>query len=152
MTPTTIKKRIVAQRAEYVLKMVSEIRSLPLENPGMFSSENRNIWAAESCLRRALEALLDLGRHILAKCFAKGVTTYKQVAEELEREMVLSPENAALLKILAGYRNRMVHFYDEITPEELYTVCREELDDLLKIRKAFLDWIKANPDRIDEKL
>lgn len=152
MTPTTAKKRIVAQRAEYVLQMVSEIRRLPLENAGAFSSDKRNIWAAESCLRRALEALLDLGRHILAKCFAKGVTEYKKIAEELEKEKVLSPGNATLLTTLAGYRNRMVHFYDEISPEELYAICTTELDDLLNIRDAYLEWIKANPERVDETL
>jgi hypothetical protein len=72
MTPTRARKRIVAQRTEYVLEMVSEIRRLPLESLEVFSSDKRNVWAAESCLRRALEALLDLGRHILAKCFARA--------------------------------------------------------------------------------
>jgi len=132
--------------------MVSEIRCLPLENLEIFSSEKRNVWAAESCLRRALEALLDLGRHILAKCFAKGVTEYKQVAEHLEKEGVLSPANAKLLRTLAGYRNRMVHFYDEITTEELHGICTRDLDDLLRVRDAYLQWIRANPDKVDETL
>lgn len=35
-----------------------------------------------------------------------------------------------LLKILAGYRNRMVHFYHEITPKELYEICSGELEDI----------------------
>ena len=47
--------------------MVSEIRALPLSDKEAFFSDRRDVWAAESCLRRALEALLDLGRHILAK-------------------------------------------------------------------------------------
>lgn len=152
MTPTTARKRTVAQRVDYVSQMVSEIRRLPLETWEVFSAEKKNIWAAESCLRRALEALLDLGRHLLAKCFAKGVTEYKQIAEELEKEKVLTPENAALLRTLAGYRNRMVHFYDEITPKELYTLCNEQLDDLLIVRDAYLNWIRANPERVDETL
>jgi len=53
---------------------------------------------------------------------------------------------------LAGYRNRMVHFYHEVTFEELYEICRGELGDLLKIRNAFLEWIRINPDQIDETL
>lgn len=152
MTPTTARKRTVAQRADYVSQMVSEIRHLPLETWEAFSADKRNIWAAESCLRRALEALMDLGRHLLAKCFAKGVTEYKQIAEELEKEKVLTPQNAALLRTLAGYRNRMVHFYDEITPEELYTLCSEQLGDLLIVRHAYLNWLKDNPEKVDETL
>lgn len=152
MTPTQARKRVVAQRMEYVLEMVSEIRTLPLESLDLFLSDKRNAWAAESCLRRALEALLDLGRHILAKCYAKGVTEYKQVAEEMEKEGILSPGNATLLRTLAGYRNRMVHFYHEITPEELYAICSRKLDDLLVVRDALLRWIKLNPERLDETL
>jgi hypothetical protein len=46
----------------------------------------------------------------------------------------------------------MVHFYDEITSEELYAICTKELDDLLTIRTAYLAWIKANPRMVDETL
>jgi uncharacterized protein YutE (UPF0331/DUF86 family) len=65
---------------------------------------------------------------------------------------VLSHSQALLLVTLAGYRNRMVHFYHEVTFEELYEICRGELGDLLKIRNAFLEWIRINPDQIDETL
>jgi uncharacterized protein YutE (UPF0331/DUF86 family) len=80
------------------------------------------------------------------------VTEYKQIAEELKKEKVLSSEDATLLRTLAGYRNRMVHFYDEITDGELYAICSRELDDLLLIRDAYVAWIKANPEKVDETL
>ena len=45
--------------------------------------------AAESYLRRVLEAVLDLGRHILAKGLGEGTLEYKQVALALQRAGVL---------------------------------------------------------------
>ncbi len=84
MTPTKLNKRILVQRLDYISQMIEEIQSLPLGNPQEFFSDRRNIWSAESCVRRMLEAILDLGRHILAKCFGKGVTEYKKIADELE--------------------------------------------------------------------
>jgi uncharacterized protein YutE (UPF0331/DUF86 family) len=30
---------------------------------------------------------------------------------------------------MAGYRNRMVHFYGEITEKEIYSIIQEELED-----------------------
>lgn len=152
MTPERATKRVVTDRITWVDDMVAEIRRLPLENLEAFTADKRNIWAAESCLRRALEALLDAGRHILAKCFAKGVTEYKQIAAGLGEQGVLSSEDADLLRTLAGYRNRLVHFYDEITPEELYGICSRELDDLITIRDAYVAWLTANPDKVDETL
>jgi len=31
---------------------------------------------------------------------------------------------------MAGYRNRLVHFYEEITPKELYQIITQDLNDL----------------------
>lgn len=63
MTPGSISKRIVLDRLTWVDRMLAEIRSLPLSDQQVFFSDGRNVWTAESCLRRALEALFDLGRH-----------------------------------------------------------------------------------------
>jgi uncharacterized protein YutE (UPF0331/DUF86 family) len=57
--------------------MLADIQSLPLAGLEQFTEERRTIWAAESCLRRALEAMLDLGRHVAAKGLGKGVSEYK---------------------------------------------------------------------------
>ena len=74
MSPNKISKRVVADRLDWIERMVREIHALPLENYATFTSDRRNVWAAESCLRRALEALMDLGRHIAAKSFGRGIT------------------------------------------------------------------------------
>jgi uncharacterized protein YutE (UPF0331/DUF86 family) len=105
--------------------MVDEVRSLPLGSLDEFTSDRRNIGAAESCLRRALQALLDLGRRVLA------------------------PGSAHQLRLLAGYRNRMVHFYQNVTEEELYTICTREIADVLAVRDAFVSWLRNNPECID---
>lgn len=152
MTPGRLSKRVVGDRLDWINEMVAEIKSLPLESYEEFIADTRNVWAAESCLRRALEALLDLGRHILAKCFGRGVSEYKEIAAELEKAQVLSSEGAKLLRILAGYRNRLVHFYHDVTKEELYRICRNDLGDILTIRDAYLNWLRTNPDKIDEML
>lgn len=67
MMPGKLSKRVVSDRLGWAARMLAEIRALPLESRAIFFEDSRNIWAAESCLRRALEALFDLGRHILAK-------------------------------------------------------------------------------------
>jgi len=48
------------------------------------------MWAAESCMRRALEAMLDLGRHVVAKELG-------QWGERVQRDRV-HPTNAYLVK------------------------------------------------------
>ena len=152
MSPGKISKRVVGDRVASVEKMVSEIRSLPFTTYEEFMEDKRNVWAAESCLRRALEALFDIGRHILAKAFGRGVSEYNEIGSELGEVGVLSDKDLEPLRTLGGYRNRLVHFYHEVSAQELFGICKNELDDLLRIKRAYVQWIKKNPNKVDETL
>jgi uncharacterized protein YutE (UPF0331/DUF86 family) len=147
-----ISQRVVADRLDWIDRMVEEIRSLPLNNKDSFFADSRNVWTADACLRRALEALFDLGRHILAKGFGQAPSEYKEVAAALAQTAVLSTDEANLLRLLAGYRNRLIHFYHEVSSEELYQICVGELGDLERISEAYRLWLKANPDMVDTTL
>ena len=152
MRPGKIVKRIVVDRLSIVEEALQDIAKLPLESYDAFTADRRNALSAESCLRRSLEALFDIGRHLLAKGFALGVAEYKEIAGKLGENGVLSSAEATTLRLLAGYRNRMVHFYHEVSQRELYDICAHEIDDLKTIISAYTDWVRANPRLLDESL
>lgn len=152
MTPGSISKLIVLDRLAWIEKMMAEIRKLPISNSSLFLSDSRNVHAAESCLRRALEALLDLGRHILAKGFAEGVTEYKDIAVKLEGHDVITPELAEKMKLMAGYRNRLVHMYHDVIADELFEICHTGLSDFDEISSAIKHWLKIHPEMMDDTL
>jgi uncharacterized protein YutE (UPF0331/DUF86 family) len=152
MTPTGVRTKTVAAKAELIRALLAGIATLPLASPEAFAADPRMVAAGESFLRRALEALLDLGRHVLAKGFGKIVPEYAAVADELGNQGVLPVEVAAKLQVMARYRNRMVHFYDEITPRELYGILVDEREDIAEILAALQTWLAANPDRCDDRL
>jgi len=152
MSPNRISKRVVADRLDWIEKMVREIHTLPLDNYSSFVADRRNFWSAESCLRRALEALMDLGRHIAAKAFGVGITEYKEIADVLKAEGVFGHESHLTFRTLAGYRNRMVHFYHEISEHELFEICSGQLSDISKMAAIIKDWTHRNPEVLDERL
>ena len=108
--------------------------------------------AAESYLRRALEALLDLGRHVLAKGLGEGALEYKQIALGLRRADVLDEACGEVLYEMAGYRNRLTHFYDEVTTAELFDICAQRSADIRRVRDAMLDWLRRHPELVDGEL
>jgi hypothetical protein len=55
-----INKKVVTDRTSWVHKMVEGIKGLPVRNQKEFLQDSRNIAAAESYLRRALEAYSTL--------------------------------------------------------------------------------------------
>ena len=152
MLPGKISKRVVTDRLAWVDRMLNEIRALPLESKAIFMQDSRNIWAAESCLRRALEALFDMGRHISAKGFGEAVTEYKEIAATLKRHDVISSEELRLMQKLAGYRNRLVHFYHEVSPDELYEICASHLGDVETLTSSLRLWLVNHPNLLDETL
>lgn len=44
---------------------------------------------------------------------------------------------------MTGYRNRMVHFYREVTPEELYYIVLSNLKDLENFLREIVAFIRA---------
>jgi uncharacterized protein YutE (UPF0331/DUF86 family) len=152
MTPDHISKRIVVDRLDLIETLLREIRALPLGDQHTFLADRRNVWAAESCLRRSLEALFDLGRHVLAKGYGVGVSEYKEIAIRLHDQGILLDQEAKMMQMLAGYRNRLVHFYHEVSPEELFEICGHRLSDLELIVDAYRRWLKEHPNKLDSTL
>lgn len=144
MTPSKVNLNIVSQRAAWIKEMIENLHDLPIENRQKFLSSKHTVAAAESYLRRALEALFDIGRHILARGYEAPVTEYKEIAQNLFERKILSKKEADILRQIAGYRNRMVHFYHEISPEELQEICAHHLDDIKTILNKLMGWVRKN--------
>jgi uncharacterized protein YutE (UPF0331/DUF86 family) len=152
MSPGKIRAGVIADRTAVVRRMLDGIASLPLGHEQEFLADPRMVAAGESFLRRGLEALFDIGRHLLAKGFAEPAVEYKEIADRLGAHGVLDAARVARLRAMAGYRNRLVHFYAEVTPAELYRILTGHSDDVRDLLDALRGWIAARPDLVDESL
>lgn len=152
MNPSKIRLKTATAKAELIREMLAAIETLPLASEAEFSADPRMVAAGESFLRRSLEGLLDLGRHVLSKGFGKVVPDYAAVADELASQGVLPPEGVAKLRLMARYRNRMVHFYDDILPGELYDILAAKRGDVEEVLAAILSWLADQPAISDNEL
>lgn len=150
MTQIPLSRKVLVNRLSEIerdLARLSEFQGMPLKE----FCDGVHYAAAEHYLRRALEAIFDAGNHILSRLpLAPGERpeTYKAIALALGRHQVVAKEFAeGPLTAMAGYRNRLVHFYDEVTSEELYGIIRNELKDLETFARSLGDII-TNPQRI----
>lgn len=134
MTRGNINLKVVLGRLGIVLEALQELRALPADSLEVFLGDFRNPAAAESLLRRAIESLLDIARHLLAKTFGHGALEPTKVAQlAIERGLVRDPEAGRKLLLLAGYRNRLTHIDSDVTHEELYGTVRDGLGDIEQI-------------------
>lgn len=152
MSPAKIRAGVIADKTAVVCRMLDGISSLPLASEQAFQADRRMVAAGESFLRRGLEALFDIGRHVLAKGFAEPAVEYEEIADRLGVHGVLDAARASRLRAMAGYRNRLVHVYAEVTPAELYRILTRHGDDVLDLLDALRQWIAAHPEMVDEAL
>ena len=121
---------------------LSELRTFSSMTKEAFLSDKKNPPFVESYLRRSLEAVFDIGRHILAKTYGSRVIEYKAIAKELGEKGVITGELTDILLEMAGYRNRMVHFYKEVTPEEMYEIVTKHLLDFDRVIHEIVSFIR----------
>jgi uncharacterized protein YutE (UPF0331/DUF86 family) len=152
VSPSKVRVATVLKKSALVDEMLRGLAALPLETLEAFEEDPRDTAAAESYLRRALEALLDLGRHILAKGLGEGTLEYRQIALALRRAGVVDEAQGTALYDMAGYRNRLTHFYDEVSTAELYDVCAHRGTEVLQVRDAMLEWLRRHPELVDGEL
>ena len=134
MTQGRINLKVVDDLLQVLHACVGDLRKLPAGSFGDFTASFQTPAAAESFLRRAVQSLFDILRHLLAKGFGQGTLEYKELARlAVEKGLVQDPQLGSILRELGGFRNRLTHFYQEVTPEELYGIVKEELGDLEQI-------------------
>ncbi len=133
----------ILELLRFIENCVQELKPFSTLSKEDFLADRKNPPFVESYLRRGLEAVFDIGRHILAKTSGFKEIEYKAIARELGEKEVITKELSEVLYIMAGYRNRMVHFYREITSEELYHITANNLKDFESFIREIVSFIRA---------
>ena len=150
MNSLPLNRKVLVNRLAEIERDLAELekfRMVPLKE----FREGVHYAAAEHYLRRALEAVFDAGNHILSRlplAPSQRPESYKAIAAALGRHQVVSKDYAeGPLSEMAGYRNRLVHFYDEVTQEELYEIIQNQLGDLETFARTIRELIER-PEKI----
>jgi len=113
---------------EYVSLPKSEI----LSNKTLLSAAKYNFIVA-------IQAVIDICHHIVAKLSGKVPDEYGECFLIMKDMGLITPEYAVRLKSMAGFRNILIHLYYEVDDNR---VCKYLNDDLWVIEN-FLDVVKA---------
>ena len=135
-----LNREVLQTRISYIedsLRSLERFKGMPYEE---FHSNSDNFRISFYDLHRALEAVMDIGSHILSIIPGARPSSYKDIPRLLEKHKIIPADFAGdSLTKMAGYRNRMVHFYGEITEREIFDIIQEELADFL----TFITYISA---------
>jgi uncharacterized protein YutE (UPF0331/DUF86 family) len=133
MKQVPLNRETLLSRLSYIEESVKSLGRFKNKSFKEFHANPDNFRIAYYDLQRALEAAMDIGAHILSRIPGARATSYKEIPLLLGKYRIVPLDFAEneLLR-MAGYRNRMVHFYSEITEKELYKIIKENLNDFEK--------------------
>ena len=153
MVISSLNTKLIEDRLGFITKSIVKLKKLSNLDEGRFLTDD-NLAIAESYLRRSLEAIFDIGRHIIAKQAGKGIIEYKEIAGSLGNIGVITSGLTERLRLMAGYRNRLVHLYHEVTDKELFIITQDNLSDIeifvIEI-KEFIQEYKKQKNHIENR-
>jgi uncharacterized protein YutE (UPF0331/DUF86 family) len=108
-----------------------------------FMANTDNLDIAERNLEVAIEAMLDIGNHIIAVMGFNKPEDYFDIFIILGKNRVVDSAFAEKIAPLAGLRNRIIHDYTKIDYELLLRNIKEKLSDF----EEFVEQIVAFAER-----
>lgn len=108
------------------LLKLERLSSLTLEE---FMSDFRNYDSAKYNFIKAIEAMIDIGNHIIARRKLGIPKSFSDTFEILGNNNIISRDKVENYKAMARFRNRLVHFYHRVDDQEVYSILRSNLSD-----------------------
>jgi uncharacterized protein YutE (UPF0331/DUF86 family) len=115
-----IDSEIVLSRLRLITKYYNtlvELNSLSLDK---FLGDFRQQLIVERLLQLMTQAAIDINDHILSKLKSGKSYTNFEAFIELGKYQILTPELAKQIAPSSGLRNRLVHEYDDIDPNQVF--------------------------------
>lgn len=140
-----IEKDVVLKRMNGIEIELAELRRFAEFSFEEFKKE-KGFELGQYHLHRALEGVFNISAHILSRIPGGMATKYRDMAQNLGKFGIAEKQFAETkLTEMANYRNRLVHFYAEVTPEEVYRIIQNDLGDFY-IFLAAVKKVLENPE------
>ncbi len=102
-----------------------------------FASDPHKIGSAKYHLIVAIEGLVDLCNHIIAKNGFRTPEDYADTFIVMQERGAFDPEFTNSLIQMARFRNRLVHIYWDIDNAELYKIIQTRLKDIKQFLRKY---------------
>jgi len=129
---------LVAQKLESLRRCIQRVEAkLPQSLDGLLQDlDAQDIIALN--LTRAVQMCVDIAAHWLAEhTEASAPKTMGQAFDTLAQSGVIDADLAIRMRQAVGFRNVMVHNYDDVNWEIVYTICSKHIGDFRTFAQVF---------------
>lgn len=129
----TVDRRRVLNKLSYIKEQTTSISNLIAQkSKEEILSDPWVIRGMKYSLQTSIEAIIDLAYHISAKVYSHAPTDARDALRILMENNVISHKDFPTYSAMIGFRNRVVHGYQEVTADRVYEIAKNELSDFSK--------------------
>jgi uncharacterized protein YutE (UPF0331/DUF86 family) len=120
---------LIAKKLALIETCVAQLRRLA--QPAQLEADIREQRFVEHTLQIAIQGALDVASHIVSDERLGEPRTNRELFDLLQRAGWIAPDMGDTLRRMAGFRNVLVHGYDEVDLAVVRDILAHRLDDLL---------------------
>ena len=107
-----------------------------------YSADLKTQRFVERTLHIAIEAMIDVAHHIISDENFREPDSYADAFQVLSEHCVLSKNFLEKAKLIAQFRNKLVHYYEKIDNEQIFDIFqnhRQDFSEFVEEVKCFLN-------------
>lgn len=124
MTSAPTILQLIDRLEEYIL----HLKELQKHSFDEFKNDWKIFQLVDHTLHLAIECAIDIAKILIIENKFRKPRTYKEVFEILRENKIISDSLAEDLKLLAEFRNRLIHDYLFMDPKEIYDIYQNKLN------------------------
>ena len=132
-----VRPEVVRKRLNKIDECMAVLQRLQRYGRDEFLSDPERYGSAERFLHLAIEALLDMGNHVIADEGLGVVDWYSDVLRIFLEKGLISSELSEKWIRMIGFRNTLVHGYMDVDRTIVYEVLQNGLGDIEELKRVF---------------
>ena len=136
-----IRPEVIRKRLNKLDEYLSILKKLQKYNLEEFISDPEHYGSAERFLHLSIEAITDIGNHIVAEMNLGLVNWYSDIPILLSEKGIITEDLKEVWIRMIGFRNTLVHEYIDIDRKIVYEILQNNLKDIEALKKAFAQFL-----------
>jgi uncharacterized protein YutE (UPF0331/DUF86 family) len=138
-----VNEDIVLRLLNNIEGYVTELRRADDITHSKFIGDIRSQRFVERTLQIAVEACMDVAHHVISDEQWREPANYADAFMVLAENGVLRTEDAQRYRLMAQFRNKIVHYYEKVDPEQVFAILTNHLNDFTDYVAAVRAWIRC---------
>ncbi len=136
-----VRAEIIRKRLNKLDEYVAILKSSQRYSYEEFMADPERYGSTERFLHLAIEAITDMGNHVIADLELGVVNSYSDIPALIARKGYLSRSLEEKWIRMIGFRNTLVHEYIDIDRKIVYDVLQNNISDLEELKKVFAQFL-----------